>query len=457
LAEGRVNQFRFDGEGALWAAAAGGLSRLKDGRIATLTSRNGLPCDAVQWTMEDDLQSVWLGMPCGLARVARTELEAWAANRKRTIQTTLFDGSDGARMTAGVGGFTPRVSKSPDGKLCPTPGQRLPPLVRELQIDYTALSLVAPEKNRFKYKLEGYDRDWHDAGNRRQAYYTNLDPRRYRFRVQASNNDGVWNEAGESPDFSIDPKFYQTYWFKAACGAVLLTVLWGGYRLRLLYLTRQFNLRLEARVNERTRIARDLHDTLLQSFQGVLLKFSTIKYMIHVRPEEAEQALERTIEQARAAITEGRDAVQGLRSSTIVPNDLAPEFRLYVEGKSKDLPPLVRDEVYQIASETLRNAFRHAQARRIEAQIRYDPRQFRLHIVDNGKGIDPAVLSAGGRAGHHGLPGLHERAQLAGGKLSVWSQLNSGTEIELTIPAAIAYTKSQPARQSIFSAKGTAL
>jgi signal transduction histidine kinase len=216
------------------------------------------------------------------------------------------------------------------------------------------------------------------------------------------------------------------------------------------------------------------HDTLLQSFQGVLLKFSTVKYVIPTRPDEAVETLDRIIEQARAAVTEGRDAVQGLRSSTVVANDLAraittfaqglsadhtgqdcPEFRLYVEGKSRDLPPLVRDEVYQIACETLRNAFRHAQARSIEVQIRYDPRKFRLHIVDNGKGIDAAVLSAGGRAGHYGLPGLQERAQLAGGKLSVCSQVASGTEIELIIPAAIAYTRSASAGRPIPSGKGT--
>ena len=163
----------------------------------------------------------------------------------------------------------------------------------------------------------------------------------------------------------------------------------------------------------------------------------------------------------RAAITEGRDAVQGLRSSTAVANELAraittfgeglaadqagpnrPEFRVYVEGKSKNLPPLVRDEVYKVACECLRNAFHHAQAKRIEVRVRYEQRQFWLQIVDNGKGIDPAVLSAGGRTGHHGLPGLHERAKLAGGKLAIWSEINSGTEIELSIPGLIAYLKS---------------
>ena len=221
-------------------------------------------------------------------------------------------------------------------------------------------------------------------------------------------------------------------------------------------------LRLEERNSERARIARDLHDTLLQSFQGVLLKFSAATYLIPERPD-VQKKLESVCEQARQAITEGRDIVQGMRSSMVVANDLAraistlgealaadhtgqncPEFRVHVEGKSRDLPPLVRDEVYRIAGEAVRNAFRHAQAKRIEVEIQYDQRQFRLQIVDNGKGIDPALLSAGGRAGHHGLRGLHERAELAGGKLSVWSRLNSGTEIELTIPASIAYITSPP-------------
>jgi len=233
-------------------------------------------------------------------------------------------------------------------------------------------------------------------------------------------------------------------------------------------------LRLEERVNERTRIARDLHDTLLQSFQGCLLKFSAVKYVIRSRPDEAEETLERIIDQARSAVTEGRDAVQGLRASTVVANDLAraigtfgeglaadqagpncPEFCVQVEGKSRDLPPLVRDEVCRVACEALRNAFRHAQAKRIEVEFRYDPRQFRLRVADNGKGIDPAVLSAGGRARHHGLPGLKERAELAGGKLTVWSRLDSGTEIELTIPGLIAYTKSPPDSRSMASGKGT--
>jgi signal transduction histidine kinase/ligand-binding sensor domain-containing protein len=506
LGAGDVSDLRFDKQGALWASTAGGLSRLKEGRIITLNSRNGLPCDAVHWSAEDDAQSVWLMMACGLVRVARSELDAWAAAPNKlgfALHPTVFDNSDGVSLSTFIG-YTPHVAKSADGRLwfyapdgisvvdprrlavnkLPPPvsieqikadgkpfalkqGLRLPAGVRDVWIDYAALSLSAPEKTRFRYKLEGQDPNWIEVTNDRKAQYSNLPPRNYRFRVMAANNSGVWNEAGTSLDFSIAPAYYQTTWFFASCVAAFLASLAGLYRLRLLYLTKQFNARLEGRVSERTRVARDLHDTLLQSFQGVLLKFSTIKYIIPDRPTEAVEALEHTIEQARAAITEGRDAVQGMRSSTVLVNDLAraigafvenlaadrtgqncPEFRVYVEGKSRDLPPLVRDEVYKIACESLRNAFQHADARRIEVQIRYDSRQFRLQLVDNGKGIHPAVLSAGGRAGHHGLPGLHERAQIAGGKLSIWSQVDSGTEIELTIPAHLAYTKSPAARGS---------
>jgi len=237
---------------------------------------------------------------------------------------------------------------------------------------------------------------------------------------------------------------------------------------------RMLELRLEERVSERTRIARDLHDTLLQSFQGVLMSFSSVTHLIRDRPAEAEQALERVIGQARRAISEGRDAVQGLRSTTVISNDLAraismlgeelavdqsqldgPEFRMHVEGTARDLAPLVRDDVHRIAGEALRNAFRHAQAGRIKAEILYDRRHLRLRVVDDGKGIDPRVLSTGGLGGHFGLAGLHERAKVVGGKLAIRSKLDFGTEIELTIPASVAYRKSHGARRSMSSGQGT--
>jgi len=216
---------------------------------------------------------------------------------------------------------------------------------------------------------------------------------------------------------------------------------------------------LEQRLLERTRIARELHDTLLQSFQAVLMKFHAVTYQLSDRPE-LQRTLEGVIDQARQAVTEGRDAVQGLRSSTVITNDLArairilcaeladqgdmhaPVFRVNVEGTPQDLAPILRDDIYRIAGEAVRNAFQHAHAGSIEVQIQYDHRQLRLRIRDDGKGIDPKVLESGARAGHYGLPGLQERARLVSGKLTVWSDPGSGTEIELTIPASIVYAAS---------------
>jgi signal transduction histidine kinase len=236
---------------------------------------------------------------------------------------------------------------------------------------------------------------------------------------------------------------------------------------------RILELRLEERVNERSRIARELHDTLLQSFQGVLMKFSGVTYLIRDRPEEAGEMLEKVIDQARQAIIEGRDAVQGLRSSTVVSNDLArairtfgeqlatdetrqncPEFRMHVEGTVRDLAPLVRDDVHRIACEALRNAFRHAQAGRIDVELRYDRRHLRLRVLDDGKGIDQQDLAPGGRRGHFGLAGLQERAKLVGGKLVIRSEMGSGTEMELIVPAAIAYSNSHLTRRSTSSGHG---
>jgi signal transduction histidine kinase len=233
------------------------------------------------------------------------------------------------------------------------------------------------------------------------------------------------------------------------------------YQWRVRQLQRQFDMTLEARVGERTRIARDLHDTLLQSAHGVLLRFQTVSQLLPDRPIEAKEKLDSAIEQTADFITEARDEVQGLRDSTVQSNDLAlaintlgqelrtdsanhrPAFRVVVEGESRNLHPIIRDEIYKIAAEALRNAFRHSQAQQIEVEIRYDNEQFRLRVRDDGKGIDPAILSGQGSEGHYGLPGMRERATLIGGKLVVWSEVDAGTEVELRVPASAAYPTAQ--------------
>ena len=208
---------------------------------------------------------------------------------------------------------------------CVCQGWRLPPLVRDLEIDYTALSLVAPEKILFRYKLEGLDRDWQDVGNRRQAFYTNLPPRTYRFRVIACNNSGVWNETGRLFDFSIAPAYYQTVWFRLLCAAAFLALLWALYLLRLQQLRHQFTIGLEARVNERTRIARELHDTLLQSFQGAVFQFQAARKLLLRNADNAMQVIDEAIQAAEEGITEGRAAIHDLRPEPAAQRDL-PEL-----------------------------------------------------------------------------------------------------------------------------------
>jgi DNA-binding NarL/FixJ family response regulator/signal transduction histidine kinase/ligand-binding sensor domain-containing protein len=490
LGQGMVRDFYIDGNGTLWAATEGGLSRIEDGRVLTLTSQNGLPCDTVHWMREDASHSVWLYLACGLVRIGRSELDSWASHPKQTIHATVFDNSDGVSSHRFTGGYNSVVATPADGTLwfvrdvgvsvidprhlsintLPPPvhieqvtadgkvydatnGLRLPARMRNLAIDYTALSFVAPEKVRFRYTLEGQNRNWHEVINDRQIQYTNLAPGPYRFRVIASNNSGVWNETGATLEFSIAPAYYQTRWFQALVVASAVGLVWAGYRGRVRQVARQYQQRLDERVNERTRIARELHDTLLQSFHGLLLQFQTVAYLLPDRPAEAREKLDGAIVHAAKAITEGRDAVQGLRVSTIERNDLAiairilgdslgsdakaskrPDFTVAVEGETRDLHPIVRDEIYKIGAEALRNAFRHAQAGRIEAEIHYDDEQFRLRVRDDGTGIDPEVLANQGSEGHYGLRGMPERAAVIGGELAVWSEVGAGTEVELRLP-----------------------
>jgi signal transduction histidine kinase/ligand-binding sensor domain-containing protein len=487
-----TNHLMVQADGSVMASFDDGLVRLRQGKAQRMTTKNGLPCDAVYSFIEDRRKSWWLLTECGIVEFPDSELQRWWANPEAVVQTRLYDALDGARP----GRFGIRSADvSPDGRVwfatgfvvqtvdpakvsqkahpappyieslvadrkefAATPNLTVPPTPRDLQIDYTSPTLTIPQKVRFRYRLDGYDRDWHDAGTRRQAFYTDLPPGKYSFRLIACNSDGVWNESGAKLDFSIAPAYYQTNWFRALCAAIFLALLWTAYHLRVQRVEKQFEMTLEARVGERTRIARELHDTLLQSFHGLLLRFQTVSQLLPERPIEARDKLDSAIEQAAHAITEGRDAVQGLRDSTVQSNDLAlaistlgqelttdstnhrPAFRVAVEGEVRDVHPILRDEIYKIAAEALRNAFRHSQARQIEVEIRYDDEQFRLRVRDDGKGIDPAILSSQRNKGHYGLPGMRERATLMGGKLVVWSEVDAGTEVELRIPASTAYT-----------------
>jgi len=331
--------------------------------------------------------------------------------------------------------------------------------VRDLTIDYTALSFVAPEKIHFRYKLEGQDPNWREVINDREVQYSNLPPGNYRFRVLANNNSGVWNEAGAVLEFSVAPAYYQTTWFRLLCLAVFLGLLWAFYQLRLQQMQHQFAAGLQERINERMRIARELHDTLLQSFQGVAFQLQAARKLILRKADNAEEVLDDAILATEEAIREGRSAIRDLRPEPAAQRKLselldaaghelatahelngqAPTYRVLVEGKQKNLSPMLQDEVYRISREVIRNAFAHAGASHIEVEIRYDRDQLRLRVRDDGKGIDPKVLNAGGQPGHFGIPGMRERAQRIGAHLDFWSESGAGAEVELTVPASLAY------------------
>jgi signal transduction histidine kinase/ligand-binding sensor domain-containing protein len=492
-----TNHLSVQSDGSVMASFDDGLVGLRQGKAQRMTTKNGLPCNAIYSFIEDKQKSWWLLTECGIVELPDSELQRWWANPEAVVQISLYDALDGARP----GRYGIRSADvSPDGRVwfatgfvvqmvdpsrlskVALPAQayiesfivdrkkveelenlELAPHPRDLQIDYTSPTFTTPQKVKFRYRLDGYDYDWHDAGTRRQAFYTDLPPGKYSFRVIASNGDGVWNESAAGLDFSIAPAYYQTNWFRALCAVLLLLLAWAGYWLRIRQLHRQFEMTLDARVAERTRIARDLHDTLLQSFHGLLLRFQTAFNLLPDRPAESKNVLASAIDQAAEAITEGREAVQGLRTSATATNDLADSIRalaedlaredagevfvrVEVQGTPRALHPIVRDEAFRIAGEALRNSFRHAAAKQIEVELRYDDRQLRVRVRDDGSGIDSEVLRAEGRDQHFGLRGMRERAKLAGGKLAVWSGLNTGTEVELSIPAPHAYISSSSSR-----------
>ena len=285
---------------------------------------------------QDNEKGWWLYTECGVVELADPELQRWWANPKVVVQTRLYDVFDGARPQPT---FFNRAAVSSDGRVwfansavvqmvdlsrlpqkdvtaetyiesiivdrkefAPRDNLKLSPHPRDLQIDYTSPTFLIPQKVKFRYRLDNYDRDWHDAGTRREAFYTDLPPGKYSFRVIACNSDGVWNDSAAKLDFSVAPAHYQTNWFRALCACLFLALLRAAYWWRLRQLHHEFDMTLDARVSERTRIARELHDTLLQSAHGVLLRFQTVSQLLPGRPVEAKDKLDSAIEQTAALI-----------------------------------------------------------------------------------------------------------------------------------------------------------
>ncbi len=490
-----VNTLFEDSARIMWIGTAAGLALARDGRVSALPPAPPALRASILGLAEDRAGGLWIATTDHLLRVQRERLSGSSIGSTDIREFTAADGlpdtetikrhrvlmtdsrgriwlstaeglvmADGGRVASDVAPALVQVEDiAADGNAVDQSQDRMtiPPRPDRITLGFAGLSLSVPARVRFRYRLDGFDHDWSEPVTERQAVFTNLGPGPYRFRVIASNSEGLWNSAEASVAFTIAPAWFQRYSFWAAVVVLVTAAAWASYRARLRQLARQLDVRFEERLSERFRIARELHDTLLQSFQGAVLRFRAVTYMLPDRPDEARITLESAIDDARRALVEGRDAVQGLRSpvsatgnlasaiatlaDTLAGNDGSPPplFQVNVEGTARDLTPLVHDETYKIAGEALRNAFRHAQASRIEVEIRYDQRRFRLRVRDDGKGINPTP-AAGGRTdeGHYGMAGMQERAKLIGGSLSVWSELESGTEMELTIPASVAYAKS---------------
>jgi len=496
LSSNSVYDIHQDSTGTLWVATyGGGLNRFRDGRFKAITTQDGLPDNLLLSLLEDGDGNLWFSSNQSVFWLSLKELNDFADGKISFLSPVSYGAAEGMRSTESNGG-SPGGWITSDGRIWfptlrgvvaidPTAGNRLaPPVVVEeawankftlarngstsvppgnntFDFRFTALSFSAPGKLHFKYRLEPFDKDWVNAGTRRTAHYTNMGPGEYSFHVAAVNNYGIWSEHEASVRFVLLPHFYQTNWFRVLCAASMLILLWGAYDLRVRQLAHEFNMRLEERVSERTRIARDLHDTLLQSFQGLVFRFQAARYQLPDRPEEASDALDSALISADQAIAEGRSTIQELRSgpfsesnleqmllatgrelaSSQKDGDSAPSLRVIVEGKRRPKRPMIKEEIYRIARELLRNAYRHAQARNIEAELRYDDDAFLLVVRDDGKGIDPKILKDHGRAGHWGFPGMYERAEGIGARLDIWSEAGAGTELRLTVPAAIAYEK----------------
>jgi signal transduction histidine kinase len=334
----------------------------------------------------------------------------------------------------------------------PNGGPRLPAGIQSIVFDYTGTNMAVPERIKFRYKLDGSHEDWSDIVASRRVVYTNLGPGSYRFHIVASSSDGLWNGPETVIPFDIEPAFWQTWWFRVSCMAVCLLAALALYRIRVFHLTRQLNLRFQDRLAERTRIAQELHDTLLQGVLSASLQLDLAEEQL---PDDspAKPLLQRVLQLMRTVTDEGRNALRGLRAPQTDNRDLELAFsrlrqefavnekigfRVIVNSTARPVRPMIRDEVYRIGREALVNAFVHAQADSIEVEVEYASRYLRIMVRDDGRGIDPVVLHAG-RDGHWGLPGMRERSEGIGASLRLRSRLGAGTEVELTVPGAIAF------------------
>jgi signal transduction histidine kinase/ligand-binding sensor domain-containing protein len=479
-----VHAVHEDGDGVLWFARNDGLTRYADGRFVTLTREKGFPLRNLTGLVEDQRHNFWIGSNLGIARVSRAEVEKAFAGEGKPIPYTLFDRSDGiASLPRAVYSLGRPATRASDDRMWfvtgagvtiidpkaleavrpaapvrverviaddviyeAAPGLRLPARSSRVQIDYTVVNLTSPLRTNFRYRLEGFDTDWIAAGTGRQAYYTNLPPRDYRFVVVARNSEGMpLSETAWA--FSIAPTFYQTRWFAAAIIALVGLAGWGAWRLRLRQVRREFSLLL----HERTRLSREIHDTLLQSLVGVALQFDALAGELPAAAGRTRDQLVRMRRQVEEHIREARHSIWNLRSPTLRGRDLATALRSFAEQATSSSKmtvavdvagapvrriPRVEAELLRIGQEAITNAVRHSGGSRIDVRLQYDPDNVVLSIADDGGGFDLARTEREPN-GHYGLVTMRERAAEVGGTLSIESRAPVGTRISVIVPHSL--------------------
>ncbi|MET0232936.1 MAG: two-component regulator propeller domain-containing protein [Rhodanobacteraceae bacterium] len=497
LSNVRVNAVHVDRRGIVWVGTQNGLDALDPGtgEIRSYHSGDGLPGNAVSCILEDHEGGIWLGTNNGISRhdavsgafhnftmadgLPGLDFTGWGSCHRSRSGEMYFAGFAGATafdpalvrslslvapveftdlVIAGES-YPERRSGSRPAILPDIHKLTLPFTQNSLSAGFAALSYANPASNRYRFRLVGLENEWHSAGSdQRVASYNSLAPGEYRLEVQAAASGGPWSPA-KTLEFTILKPWWLTTQFRFAVGVLVLWLAWLAYRLRARRQMQRFALRLDERVAERTRIARELHDSLLQGFHGLMFRLQAVRNLLPARPLDAAQALDEamtrgdeTVEQARVAVTDLRwfasgdvDLESSLRAMTrgvpIPSGAAAPDCRISTEGKPRSLVPLVRDEVLQISREAFRNALLHARASVIQIEVCWGTARFALRVRDNGVGLNEKLILHG-RDGHWGLQGMRERTRQVGGSLEIRSEEAVGTVVELSIPAANAYAKS---------------
>jgi ligand-binding sensor domain-containing protein/signal transduction histidine kinase len=474
-----------DGEDGLWMGLhGGGLKRFRQGKLSTLTKAQGLFDDSVFHIQDDGHGRFWMSSNKGIFRAEARELQDVAEGIRPALHGVSYGIPDGLLSAECNGGCQPAGLRTRDGCLWfPTtkgvavvdparlPLNPLPPPVhiqalvvdqkqvrlgeplhippgsQSLEIHYTALSFILPERVHFEYLLEGLDREWVKASTRRVAYYTSLPPGTFRFRVRACNNDGVWNLEGASHPFEVAPRYYQTPWFYGFCG--LLAVALGALLQRHFHRIRIRELELRNQVlDERQRLARDVHDQLSQTMTGLLLQLEAAGHALPLGPERCRPYLERASALAREGIAETRRTVQGLRATALDDGDLLQALgamarrltegtpvRVEVDqmGSPFPLPRSVEDDLFRVGQEGITNALRHGQAHRIDVFVTWEEDGVRMSIRDDGRGLEASQNPASPSTGL-GLSGMWDRIATDRGTLKVGNRPEGGTVVDVFIP-----------------------